>query len=173
MPKLKTRDASTFVQLTSHAKGLHDTARSKAHMFDDFCAGAKVQQMLRVGRSTECEIRVQDRFVSLVHLVLQRRDDGATLLHDHSSTNGVYIDGQRMAQPVALVVGMRIRIGHSLFIAVDADGSFPIAASTVSEFCRKASKYYGNNCLAAEHVGRSREFVRRQQLPRAQRYKKR
>jgi hypothetical protein len=92
-------------------------------------------------------------------------------LHDQVSSNGVHINHQRVTRPVALVVGMQIQIGHTLLITVDDSGAFPIPAITVSEMCREAARLYGSNQRAGDHVGRSREFVRRQHIERDERFK--
>jgi hypothetical protein len=166
MPKLKTREAppmaeSCAIEPDRFAVGLHHSARSQTFYFDDFRVHAAIKRLWSIGRGRRCDLRLKDIYVSNVHAIVQRRKDGAAILCDHGSTNGICIDGRPMDEPVILTVGMRIRIGQSLLIGVDRRGSFPIAAHSIPEFCRKAAELYGNNTLAGEHVGRSREYVRR------------
>lgn len=166
MPKLKTREAPPLAEGSTNqpdrlAAGLHDSGRAQTYFFDDFRSGTAIKRLWSVGRGVHCDLRLRDTYVSHVHAIVQRRKDGAAILSDHDSTNGVYVDDRRLDEPVVLTVGMHIRIGESLFIAVDRTGSFPIAARSIPEFCRKAAELYGNNTVAGEHVGRSREYVRR------------
>lgn len=153
------------------AAGLHLAETRHNYLFDSFRVGNKIKAMLAIGRGSRCEIRLHgDPYVSRAHAVLSR--NGLIMwLHDHDSTNGVYINHQRITQPVGLMVGMHIQLGHTVLIAVDESGRFPIPAMTVSEICRKAARLYRSNKLAGDHVGRSREFVRRQHIEREQRLK--
>lgn len=162
MPKIRTRETPPVVLPTSFAAGLHHSKRARFYLFDEFRSGYTVKRLLRIGRGQDCDIRITDQHMSVVHGVLERRQDGATVLHDHSSTNGIYVNGERIQEPVILLVGMHVRIGETDFMAADKDGTFPIAATTVNEFCCRASVLYGSNTEAAKHIGRSREFIRRQ-----------
>jgi pSer/pThr/pTyr-binding forkhead associated (FHA) protein len=166
MPKLKTREAPPMAEPTAIepdrlAMGLHYSARAQTFFFDDFRVHAAIKRLWSIGRGRHCDLRLKDAYVSNVHAIVQRRKDGAAILCDHDSTNGICIDGRLIDEPVIVTVGMRVQMGQSLLIGVDGRGSFPIAAHSIPEFCRKAAELYGNNTLAGEHVGRSREYVRR------------
>jgi hypothetical protein len=153
------------------AAGMHLAGTRHTYLFDSFRVGKKIKAMLAIGRGSRCDIKIHDDpYVSRAHAVLSR--NGLIMwIHDHDSTNGVYVNHQRITQPVGLMVGMQIQIGHTVLIAVDEARRFPIAAVTVSEICRKAARLYSSNQLAGDHVGRSREFVRRQHIVREQRLK--
>jgi hypothetical protein len=170
----KTRPTSKLVQrvlpATQLAAGLHHSRKRRTYLFRDFKIDSIPKRLISIGRGKNCDIRINSDFVSEVHAVLERQEDGM-LLVDHHSTNGVYVNGERVAGPVALTVGMDIQIGHELLIATDASGVFPIPAYTISDMCRKAATLYGSDTGAGEHLGRSRMFVARQKLPRALRRK--
>jgi uncharacterized RDD family membrane protein YckC len=64
----------------------------------------------RVGRSRNCEIRVDDDSVSRVHAAFVWRD-GAPLLEDLGSSNGTFVNGERISQPRAVRAGDAVRFG--------------------------------------------------------------
>jgi hypothetical protein len=174
MPKLKTREAPPMAEPSAieperFAVGLHYSARAQTYYFDDFRVNAAIKRLWSIGRGPRCDLRVRDVHVSQVHAIVQRRKDGAAILCDHGSTNGICVDGRLMDEPAIITVGMHIQLGESLLIGVNRHGSFPIVAHSIPEFCRKAAELYGNNTLAGEHVGRSREYVRRLRDPAAER----
>jgi len=77
-------------------------------------AGAMTQELrsgsLLIGRSSECEIVLHDHLVSRVHARLVVTADGVTL-EDLHSTNGVYVNGDRIVQMAALNAGDVAMIG--------------------------------------------------------------
>lgn len=64
----------------------------------------------RVGRSRSCEIRVDDDSVSRVHAAFAWRD-GAVLLSDLGSSNGTYVNGERIRAPHPVGPGDAVRFG--------------------------------------------------------------
>ncbi len=65
---------------------------------------------LLIGRLPECDIPLQDNLVSRMHARLSVQD-GAVVLEDLHSSNGVYVNGLRIAHNVILREGDRILIG--------------------------------------------------------------
>jgi len=65
----------------------------------------------RIGRDPQSDIVVADPRVSWAHAVL-RHADGRWLLEDSGSTNGTFVDGQRVRQ-VAISADCSIRLGHA------------------------------------------------------------
>jgi uncharacterized RDD family membrane protein YckC len=65
----------------------------------------------RVGRSRNCEIRVDDDSVSRVHAAFVRRD-GETLVEDLGSSNGTFVNGDRIQAPRAVRTGDAVRFGN-------------------------------------------------------------
>jgi len=70
----------------------------------------------RVGKSTECQIRLlTDDYVSTVHATLGL-ENGAYVLRDLGSTNGTLHNGTRVASAIRLNDGDQIRFGLSDFV---------------------------------------------------------
>lgn len=65
---------------------------------------------LLIGRLPECDIPLQDNLVSRMHARLSVQD-GAVVLEDLHSSNGVYVNGLRIAHNAILREGDRILIG--------------------------------------------------------------
>ena len=69
---------------------------------------------LTVGRSAPSEIILEGSTVSRRHCRFEQRDDGIVLT-DLGSTNGTFVNGERIDAPVLLQDGVRIEIGaHAL-----------------------------------------------------------
>jgi len=66
-----------------------------------------------MGRGDQAEIRLEDPFASSRHARLLRQG-GIVVLEDLGSTNGTYLDRQKVTQPVAVPVGVPIRIGKTV-----------------------------------------------------------
>lgn len=52
----------------------------------------------RLGRASECEVRLLGREVSRIHCCLTRRDSSHWMLVDKESTNGTFVNGARVTQ---------------------------------------------------------------------------
>jgi hypothetical protein len=74
-----------------------------------------------LGRSAECQLQLPAAGASRRHASVGWRD-GAVVLRDLGSTNGTYLNGQRVSQETALRSGDRIRIGglEILYCCVEA-----------------------------------------------------
>jgi pSer/pThr/pTyr-binding forkhead associated (FHA) protein len=66
-----------------------------------------------VGRGSDCELTLPDIEASRRHALLQPQADGSVVLEDLGSTNGTYVNGQRITGPVTLRGGERVRIGDT------------------------------------------------------------
>jgi pSer/pThr/pTyr-binding forkhead associated (FHA) protein len=84
---------------------------------------------LIIGRAQHCDLCLHDPQVSARHATIQQTP-GGYVLTDLNSTNGTYVDGQRVQQ-VQLRGGERVRVGHSelLFSAEGAGRAAPVAAA--------------------------------------------
>mgnify|MGYP000644423067 CR=1 FL=1 len=69
---------------------------------------------LRIGRAPNSDLVLDDDYVSTQHARIQRIDDG-WVIQDLNSTNGTYVDGQRIGAPVNIKQEMQIRIGKTIF----------------------------------------------------------
>lgn len=68
--------------------------------------------MITVGRSAKSDVVVGDAGVSRIHLQLVVTDDGTCYAVDMNSTNGTFVNGQRIAGRVRLRNGDVLRIGN-------------------------------------------------------------
>lgn len=75
-----------------------------------------------IGRLPECDVLLQDNLVSRMHARISVQND-SVVVEDLHSTNGVYVNGQRVGHSVVLRDGDRILIGTteiSLFESRDS-----------------------------------------------------
>jgi hypothetical protein len=73
-------------------------------------------RIVRIGRATDNDVVIDNKRISRYHAQL-RWVETSWLLYDLDSTNGTYVDGQRVdpAQPHALAAGAALRLGdHDL-----------------------------------------------------------
>ena len=63
----------------------------------------------RIGRAAECEVSLQDQFVSRIH-ARGYFDAGQWWLEDLNSSNGLFANGQRLSK-VMLTRGSIVRLG--------------------------------------------------------------
>lgn len=67
---------------------------------------------LGIGRSVDNQIILDDDYVSTNHARLTPSRQGV-LLHDLNSTNGTYVNGNRISTPTVVTVADTIRIGRT------------------------------------------------------------
>jgi EmrB/QacA subfamily drug resistance transporter len=78
-------------------------------------AGTKapvVASSATIGREPECDLQVLDSEVSRVHAKITVRD-GVAVIDDLHSSNGTYVDGERIITRQTLAPGDRIQIGEA------------------------------------------------------------
>ncbi len=77
-------------------------------------AGDRLQLVdeVHIGRSEACELVLDDDYVSSMHAQLNHRSDGSWVLKDLGSTNGTYVNSERIADPVTVGTDDIIRIGE-------------------------------------------------------------
>jgi len=66
---------------------------------------------LTVGRAAGCHISLEDRFVSQLHARMFRRDDQC-FIEDLGSTNGTFLNDDKVTSPALLEKGDHVRIGN-------------------------------------------------------------
>ncbi len=68
----------------------------------------------RLGRDPDCELSFPDveTLVSAVHARVSQRDDGSWWVEDLGSTNGTWVRGVRISEPVRLRTGDRFSLGQ-------------------------------------------------------------
>ena len=68
---------------------------------------------LKIGRSADCQLVLDDDYVSTRHARIVRKADGC-VVEDLGSTNGTFVNNQRIVTPTAFGIGDTIRIGRTL-----------------------------------------------------------
>src|ERR1700754_2905695 len=82
-------------------------------------AGQRVQitgSRFTVGREGAVNLVVPDTKVSRQHAYFQDLGDGRVALYDQNSSNGTFVNGQRI-QSVTLSGGEQVQFGDTLFVA--------------------------------------------------------
>lgn len=65
---------------------------------------------LTIGRSAGATVTMDDTYISQMHARVTH-GEGGVVLEDLGSTNGTYLNRQRVASPVLMVVGDRLQLG--------------------------------------------------------------
>lgn len=115
------RNEETVVFTETTAKTDLSTHANKAEPYLIQISGRDTGQMynlsksVRIGRDPSCEIAVDDPHVSRVHAEIRRTEDNNLILEDRGSTNGVFVNGQKITAGKALVDGDKILIGTRMY----------------------------------------------------------
>lgn len=70
---------------------------------------------LRIGRATDCQLILDDDYVSTRHARIFRTERGY-LVEDLGSTNGTYLNDERISSPVPFTTSDTLRIGRTLLV---------------------------------------------------------
>jgi pSer/pThr/pTyr-binding forkhead associated (FHA) protein len=71
-------------------------------------------ETVMLGRSKECQIRLEDPAVSTLHCRVTNHPDKGYLIEDCGSTNGTVVNGRKIEHPVELSYGDRINVGSTI-----------------------------------------------------------
>ncbi|KOT36135.1 cell division protein FtsK [Streptomyces caelestis] len=86
---------------------------------------------IRIGRSADADVPLDDPDVSRLHCAVTVAPDGGVSVADLGSTNGTTLDGRRVGpRPVRLAPGALLRIGESALRLTPAAGPRARAATT-------------------------------------------
>lgn len=167
LPRRKTRKASPYRRMVQLAAGVHDPDKKQSYLFRTFVdTSGQPTHILTIGRAKNCDIHLRDDFTSKLHAELHcKRTGEVELVRVAEARNGLYIDGKPVNEPVTLEVGMRIRLGKALLYAIDERGIVPYSAENVDDYLGRSADVYGNNTIASERIGRSREAIRQRREP--------
>ncbi len=69
-----------------------------------------------IGKRRSCDMVLDDPYVSSVHCALEPTSHGTLSIRDRDSTNGTFLDGNRI-QCAELRTGAVIRLGHTILLA--------------------------------------------------------
>ncbi len=69
---------------------------------------------VKIGRDATCEICIDDPHVSRVHCVIQHGDDGHPVIRDLESTNGIFVNGNKVLEH-KLADGDKVLVGTRLY----------------------------------------------------------
>jgi len=84
---------------------VHGTDGSKPRTF-------RLAASMAIGRDPACEIRVDDTYASQQHARIFGKG-GHWFVEDLGSTNGTFVNDQRLGAPAQLQAGDRIRVGQT------------------------------------------------------------
>jgi pSer/pThr/pTyr-binding forkhead associated (FHA) protein len=101
--------------VTRSSKASKQTAR-RLVVVEGEAAGTVVElagEPITIGRADDSTITLIDDYVSTRHARLVQQE-GAWLIEDLGSTNGTYLDRQRVTAPTPVTVGVPIRIGKTV-----------------------------------------------------------
>jgi hypothetical protein len=71
-------------------------------------------RQLTIGRAGDSDLIVDDEYASTHHAKLVFIN-GAWLIQDLDSTNGTFLDGQKVSTPVAVAINAQVRVGQTTF----------------------------------------------------------
>ncbi|MCZ7649174.1 MAG: ATP-binding protein [Planctomycetota bacterium] len=80
------------------------------------------KEVMRLGRERTCEVALEDEAASRVHAEV-RNNGGSLSLKDLDSTNGTYLNDERIAKEIQLKNGDRVAIGDTVFLVEMAAAS--------------------------------------------------
>jgi hypothetical protein len=68
---------------------------------------------VQIGRAEACQVKLDDTYASSFHARLFVRD-GEWYVEDLGSTNGTFVNQQRVTEPIPVGAGDRVRIGRTI-----------------------------------------------------------
>lgn len=151
----------TWVPAMLNTAGLYDPVWERTYFFHEFRRLIFDKRFVTIGRSSRCDIALcDDVLVSRRHARIERRSDGFAVLSDAASTNGTYVNDRPVRWPIPLIAGMRVRVGDTSLVAVNAAGMFPASDDIVNEFFRLADDFDAQY-EACRHQAPPRRLMRR------------
>ena len=126
---------------------------------DGQCFPLKEHRLVAVGRDDQCTFQILDEEISRRHLQIRfDQDDSRHYAVDMRSANGVYVNGNRLTQDVALVEGDIIQIGRTQIRYLRDD--FPDAEPHEKETGSRGVGLNGNHLACLISKGHNRDRIR-------------
>jgi diguanylate cyclase (GGDEF)-like protein len=118
-----------------------------------------------LGRNPELSVDLEDEAVSARHAHVTRRLDGY-YLHDASSRNGTFVNGERISQPYRLIDGDHVQLGNTILRFSMLDELEKRALSTLFELTVRdpLTRAYNRRYLDA-HLRSELAFAARRGMP--------
>ena len=73
----------------------------------------RLSASMTVGRAPECELRLDDTYASQQHARLFAKNN-SWFVEDLGSTNGTFVNDQKLAAPAMLQPGDKVRVGQTI-----------------------------------------------------------
>lgn len=110
--------------------------------------------VVTIGRSSECQISLDDPLVSRVHAQLTLGDSGA-LVRDLGSRNGVRVNGHLIASETPLQHKDRLRLGTQdlVFLVVRAESTRTPRATGSMTYCKQCERPFPAEVPTCPHCG--------------------
>ncbi len=100
-------------QQKPHGAAVPMIASLTIHIPDAKPRNVRLDASTTIGRAPECELRLDDTYASQQHARIFGRN-GSWYVEDLGSTNGTFVNEQKLAAPAMLQPGDRIRIGTTV-----------------------------------------------------------
>ncbi len=130
----------------------------------------------RIGRSDECEVCIDDDYVSRTHAEVVF-EDGQWWIRDLNSSNGIFVDGKRIeAIPVSPAITIRLGIeGPEISFEVQSTPTQAKPPGSETVVARYVEHYFGksaNDAAAGEHTINVRKAFAQVQTKQKRKYGK-
>ncbi len=102
-------------------------------------------QTLTIGRSWNCDIVVDDKYVDAIHANLHVNNNESLSIEDNNSTNGTSVNKKALKGAQSLVNGSRISIGETLIELINGDQEVvpAVKCSTSQKWLRRLTSPLG------------------------------
>jgi pSer/pThr/pTyr-binding forkhead associated (FHA) protein len=104
--------------------------------------------LVSLGRDDTCTYQVLDPLVSRTHLQILKKD-GRHFAADYRTLNGVFVNDQRVIEPVPLADGDRIRLGGTTLVYQSDETSRTVSShEAAAAFAKKKKNEWATDTLA-------------------------
>ena len=120
----------------------------------------RVDADLQIGRGVpDAEGRLgDDPLLSQRHARISRRDTGQLTVEDLGSTNGTFVNDERIGGLRALELGDLVRVGHTVLQVTDASGGLPGATQVEGALTTGSAVEAGDQLLVTEGMAQGRRL---------------